>query len=94
MKHMDASDDGTKRDKARGPSREEIETLCILHVVERGAEGAADVAEALGLARDLAPVVARAIESVAARGYLTAVEDRVTLTDAGRACLQERAALR
>ena len=94
MRHVDASDDGTPRDKARGPSRADIETLCILHVVERGAEGAADIAEALGLARDLAPVVARAIEAVVARGYLTAVEDRVTLTVVGRAWLQERAALR
>ena len=94
MRHVDASDDGTPRGKARGPSREEIETLCILHVVECGAEGAADIAEALGLARDLAPVVARAIEAVAARGYLTAVEDRVSLTDGGRVWLQERTALR
>ena len=79
---------GTAGEVAR-PSRADVETLCVLHVVDRGHTTAAAVTEGMGLARELTPAIERAIVAL---GHLAVAEGRVSLTGTGREWLLRRLA--
>jgi hypothetical protein len=68
----------------KGPSREEIETLCILHAVgQRGCRND-DLAPRLGLSSSLARAIVAGVEPLVIQGWLFREETRLVLTDAGR----------
>ena len=74
------------------PSRGEIETLCVLHVVGSSGCQAGDLAIRLGLSATLAGVVAEGMERLIMAGLLERVEERFMVTDAGRKKLRTRLA--
>lgn len=74
------------------PSRGEIETLCVLHAVGSSGCQEGDLAARLGLSATLAGVVAEGMERLIIVGLLQRVDDRFTLTDAGRKKLRTRLA--
>ncbi len=76
----------------RGPSREEIETLCILHAVGRRGCHTSDLPARFGLSPALADVLAEATAPLCAAGWLSVEDDRVATTDAGDRYLAERLA--
>ncbi len=80
----------TEQAKVARPSRAEIETLCILDVVGRGDGTSADLAEGLGVARELAPAIEEALGPLVALGHLDVGDAGVSLTKAGREWLQQR----
>jgi DNA-binding MarR family transcriptional regulator len=73
-----------------GPSREEIESLCILHAVGVLGCPARDLAARLGLSRELASAVAAGIEPLIRAGWIERRDEHVSLTDAGRQQLDRR----
>lgn len=72
------------------PSREEIESMCIVHAV--GADGCSSdgLAERLGLSREHGMFLEQAIGPLVARGLLELRDGRVWSTEAGRKWLDER----
>ena len=82
---------GTAGEVAR-PSRADVETLCVLHVVDRGHTTAAAVTEGMGLARELTPAIEREIETIVALGHLAVAEGGVSLRGTGREWLLRRLA--
>lgn len=80
----------TTEAKRAGPSREEIESLCILHALEPVGASMVDLAARLGLAPGLAPVVAKALEPLVAIGCVETSGDSASATDAGREWLRRR----
>lgn len=80
----------TERAEVARPSRAEIESLCILDVAGRGDGTLADLAERLGVARELAPAIEEAIGPLVALGHLDVGDVGVSLTKAGRDWLQRR----
>jgi hypothetical protein len=66
------------------PTREEIERLCLLHVVADGASSGKEIAEALGLARELAPALELAIQPCIDAGQMEHVGAMVRVTETGR----------
>ena len=84
---------GTSREEERrGPSREEIETLCVLHAV--GADGCwtGDLAERLGLSPSLAALVAGGMDPLIRKGWLEERNGRFVVTDVGQEWLSQRLA--
>lgn len=79
---------GTKR----GPSRAEIETLCILHAIGRHGCPANELVTRLGLSPTLGPVVAGCIGPLVDAGWLATKGLEVSVTDAGHRRLRERLA--
>lgn len=83
-----------REDEPKTPklSRGEVESLCILNAV--GSEGCAPLALAgrLGLSETVADAVARSTETLVLRGWLAEEDDRLSLTEAGRAALTTRLA--
>ena len=77
-------------DEHRGPSREEIEVLCILHAVDARVSSASELAGSLGLSPALASAAAVAAHTLVTAGWLRLVEDRFQLTDDGREHLTRR----
>lgn len=86
VKNRPTSDD----DEPRGPTREEIETLCLLHVIHQHGCRASDLAALLGLSPGLAATVAQCAEPLVKAGWVDAKEDRLSLTSAGEQWLHER----
>ena len=76
---------GSKR-----PSRAEIEGLCILHAVGPDGCPESDLAGRLGLSPALAGAAIRSIGSLVDAGWLAQEDNRISLTGAGRAWLEER----
>lgn len=86
MKRRTAGEDGQKP----APSREEIETLCILHAIGPHGCHVDDLAALLGLSPGLASVVAAGIQPLIFAGWVELHDTQFSLTDAGREWLQER----
>jgi predicted ArsR family transcriptional regulator len=84
-------DNSKDTNEPRRPSREEIETLCILHAVAaNNAATFSDLADALGLSRDLAAAVERALEPLVARDLLAVHDGLVRSTPTGEGWLLRR----
>lgn len=67
----------------RGPSREEIEILCILHAIGQHGCRADNLATLLGLSPGLASAVADGIGPLISAGWVDLHDDHLSLTDAG-----------
>lgn len=76
-----------------GPTREEIETLCILHVVGRAGCKLDELPHLLGLSTALAEAVANCIEPLIGNGLLVLEDGGVKHTEAGSSYLTDRLAL-
>ncbi|MEO7328127.1 MAG: hypothetical protein ABI193_06090 [Minicystis sp.] len=74
----------------RKPTREEIETLCVLHAVGHRACSLVQLASCLGLAPSLAPAIKVAIEALTGAGWLILAGEMVSRTDEGGAYLAAR----
>lgn len=74
------------------PSRGEIETLCVLHAVGSSGCPERDLAARLGLSATLAGAVAVGMDRLITAGLLERVEERFSLTAAGRNKLRTRLA--
>ncbi len=81
---------GQDEGESRAPSREEVETLCILHAVGPHGCPRADLATRLGLSSALAVAVAEGVEPLVARGWLALHDDRFSLTGPGHDWMQTR----
>lgn len=79
-------------EEATPPSREEIETLCILHTLVGGPCSVGELTSRLGLAPDVTHAVAAAIEPLVAAGHVEEREGLLRQTDAGRAWMDRRLA--
>jgi hypothetical protein len=79
-----------EKGKNRGPSREEIETLCVLHAV--GPHGCPEggLAARLGLSPALASAVAEGIAPLIRAGWVDLQDDQLSLTESGNRRLRER----
>lgn len=66
------------------PSREEIESLCLLFLVERGPCSVSELAERLGVSSDAGDAIERAVEPLVTAGRLELRGAQVLLTAAGR----------
>ena len=86
-----SDDDDGDGDEIPRPSREDIETLCILHAVGEGCE-AVELAERLGLSSDLAAAVATCIAPLIVRHLVTSRDGIVAVTDEGNAWMKARLA--
>ena len=73
-----------------GPSREQIETLCVLHAVGLGGCRTEDLAERLGLSPTLAAVVAGGMDALVMRGWLEEGKGRFAVTESGDEWLKQR----
>lgn len=74
-------------------SREQVETLCLLHAVGDGCT-LDELAKRLGLARSLAPVLRRAVERLEQQRLVTAGDRAVEVTAQGRAWEKETLGLK
>ena len=74
------------------PTREEIETLCVLHVIGVSGSPVAEVAALLGLSGELASVVANGLIAIERAGWLKIDGDVVTRTARGQEYLERRVA--
>lgn len=72
------------------PSREEIETLCVLYTIGQYGCPASGLATKLGLSQRLATAVADGMTPLITSGWVALNDERFSLTDAGRAHLNER----
>ena len=72
------------------PSREEIERLCLAYALEAGGCTVGDLAERLGLARELGTAVEHAIAPLVAEGHLAVNDHGVSLSRSGGDWLQRR----
>lgn len=72
------------------PSREEIETLCILHAIGSHGCDMNDLAELLGLSRGLAAAVVEGTGQLISAGWVELNDSRFSLTDEGRDWLKQR----
>jgi len=77
-------------EQRRAPSREEIESLCILDAVGDDGCEAGELAARLGLSPTIAYAVAEGAAPLIGAGLLERRGDRFTLTDSGYAWLRER----
>lgn len=66
-----------------GPSREEIETLCILHAVSARGCSVADLPARFGISSALESALLGALDPLVARGWITVEGGRVSRTQAG-----------
>jgi DNA-binding MarR family transcriptional regulator len=76
--------------KKRGPSREEIESLCILHAVGPHGCLVRDLATLLGLSAGIASAVAAGVEPLIRAGWVDRRDDQFSLTEPGREWLKNR----
>ncbi len=74
------------------PSREEIESLCIVHAAGLTWCSLTELAARLGLSRDLSSVMADAVAPLVAAGRVELQDGMVRATDAGWDWLQRRLA--
>jgi len=72
------------------PSRAEIESLCIVHVVSAKARSFVELAKSLGLSSDLAGVMEEAVSPLVEAGRLEVVDGEVRATELGRNWLRNR----
>lgn len=80
----------TAASTSRGPSREEIESLCILHAIgARGCRGS-ELATRLGLSPALAGLVSESIGPLVSAGWVEQEEERISRTDRGSRWLKQR----
>lgn len=70
------------------PSRDEIESLCILHVIALGPHNDVELATRLGLSAALAPAVGEAVQRLVDAGWVEGEPKH--LTEAGRQRLAAR----
>jgi predicted transcriptional regulator len=77
-------------DKKSGPSREEIESLCILHAIGVAGCRVNDLARMLGISAGLAFAVAASVEPLIRAGWVERCEDQLSLTVAGHGWLMKR----
>ncbi len=77
-------------DAIQMPSREEVETLCVLHAVGPSGCPVGDLAARLGLSATLAPTIAEGMQTVVRRGLLDRLDERFTWTEHGRELLLRR----
>lgn len=80
-----ASDEATTN-----PSREEIETLCLLYAVGEGRRSLTDLTSRLGLSPALVGAVTESIQPLVTAELLELDEQGVTRTDAGARHLDDR----
>ncbi len=76
--------------KAPPPSREEIETLCILHTVGRRGCHVGELTIQLGLSTALTAAMAQAIEPFVEAGWLAYEDGCFSLTDFGQTYVESR----
>ncbi|MEK6607997.1 MAG: hypothetical protein AABZ30_10080 [Myxococcota bacterium] len=86
LKRRTARGDG----ESHGPSRAEIEILCILHAVGPRGCPVGELAMRLGLSPALASAVAEGAQALVSTGWLELDDEQLALTDAGRARLTQR----
>lgn len=67
-----------------GPSRQEIETLCILHAIGSSGCPVADLAPRLGFPTTLGGVVSESVNLLIFEGRVERRDERFALTDTGR----------
>lgn len=71
-------------------TREEIETMCVLHAASSGSCRAGELAGRLGLSSELGPAVLESILPLISAGWLRQHDDCVILSDQGREWLDGR----
>ncbi len=86
MKRRTSGEDG----RNLPPSREEIETLCILHAIGLHGCQADDLATLLGLSPGLASAVAESVQPLISLGWVDLNDNHFSLTDAGHQWLKQR----
>ena len=69
-------------------SREEFETLCLLYLIDEGADSANAVTARLDLSADHEGIVDRALSRLTSIGCLELRGDRVSITTGGRDWLE------
>lgn len=79
-------------DTIRAPSREEIETLCFLHVVGTSGCRVEDLAHRLGVSSDITDALGRCAGTLSQRGLVVVDGDNVSVTDVGRDWMRSRLA--
>lgn len=77
-------------DRIEPPSRAEIETLCLVYLARGTGCSLGDMAEGLGLSRDLARVLEDAISPLMAAGRLEERDGIILATEAGKSWLRDR----
>jgi len=83
---------GIALEEDRGPSRAEIETLCVLHAVGELGCRVGELPARLGLSSSLTATIKAAIEPLVAAGWLKVEDDLITATAAGAEHLRRRLA--
>lgn len=71
------------------PSREEIESACILYVIGRAGCPADKLATLLGLSPQLTTAVANSVAPLVNAGWVVQNNQQLSLTDAGQLWLKE-----
>ncbi len=87
----DAGSDDTKPMVPR-PSREEIESLCVLHAVGSGGCSTADLAAGLGFSRELGRTLDRAVQQLVASGCLEVRSEGIFVSSGGNEWMRSRLA--
>lgn len=82
--------DAKKKISPPGPSRAEVEHLCVLSVLTERGHSREELATAVGLDPALAPCIGQAIATLTALGAAVVREGRVFATEAGRTWLGTR----
>lgn len=80
-------DDG---DRPQRPSRAEVETLMILHIIMHGGCRAVDMVSRLGLSPSLGSAISTTIEPLIAQGLIIRQDEILVLSDAGKDMLTSR----
>lgn len=78
------------RHEVERPSRAEIEGLCLVHLATGAGCSLGDLAEGLGLSRDLARALEDAVAPLIAEGRLEERDGIVLATEAGKTWLRDR----
>ncbi len=79
-------------EEQKGPSREEIETLCILYAVGTNGCNERELVTRLGLSHTLTSAVIESIQPLLVANRVVLDEGRIACTDAGHQWLRERLA--
>ena len=84
--------DSQVEDEKSGPSREDIETICVMYTIGRSGCESTDLAATLGFSTALASAVGTCLTPIVGKGWVEIDDGRVSLTDAGTAWLKQELA--
>jgi hypothetical protein len=74
----------------RAPSREEVENLCLLCSIARSPCSFEELAERLGLCRELGPAMGAAVEALVSTSRAQVADGILSITAEGREWLRSR----